>query len=192
MRNLKSFLLLFLCSQFLQLNAQTEIPKGFKKGAVMLADNNILSGFVKDNIRSNASVTLISETGERKKIYYGSDILSAEIEGVKFICISSDFFRIICDGELFFLQKASDATGKVSYTGTDAIVNNGTEGRPGDYFIYESQSKNLKLISKKNFEEAVAASFKGYTAAIDKAKSASGDIAQLKEAVIVYNNRNNK
>jgi hypothetical protein len=192
MKNLKVFLLLLLCSMFLQLNAQTPIPKGYKKGAVILADNSVLTGFIKDNIRSNASVTFISEPGQRKKVYNGSDILSAEIEGVKFICIGSDFFSIISDGELTFLQKASDATGKVSYTGTDAIVSNGTEGRPGDYFIYESQSKNLRLISKKNFEEAVTASFKGYTAAIDKAKTASNDIAQLKEAVIVYNNRNNK
>lgn len=189
---MKIFLAIILSIAFSQANAQTKIPKGFKKGSVMLADNSVVSGLIKDNIRSNASVTLISETGQKKKIYNGSDIVSVEIDGAKFISIGGDFFSIISDGELCFLQKASDATGKVSYAGTDAIVSNGTEGRPGDYFIYNSQNKNLKLISKKNFDEVVASSFKGYTAAIDKAKTASGDIAQLKEAVIVYNTRNDK
>ncbi|MBC7874209.1 MAG: hypothetical protein H7Y01_09450 [Ferruginibacter sp.] len=183
---------IILCMALSSANAQTDIPKGFKKGSVILADNSILPGFIKDNIRSNASVTWTNETGQKKKVYNGAEILSAEIDGAKFICINGDFFSIISDGELSFLQKASDATGKVFYAGTDAIVSNGTEGRPGDYFIYNSQDKNLKLVSKKNFDEVVAASFKGNMAAIDKAKSANGEIAQLKEAVIVYNNRNNK
>ena len=41
----------------------------------------------------------------------------------------------------------------------------------------------MKLISKKNLDEVMAASFAGNTAAIDKAKTVNGDIAQLKEAV---------
>ncbi len=188
---MKILFAIILSVALFQVNAQTEIPKGFKNGFVTLADNSIVSGFIKDNIRSNASVVVLSEIGQKKK-YDASEILSAEIEGTKFICIRGDFFSVICDGELCFLQKASDATGKISYNGANAIVSNGTEGSPGDYFIYDSQGKNLKLVSKKNFDEVVAASFKGNTAAIDKAKSANGEIAQLKEAVIVYNARNDK
>jgi hypothetical protein len=192
MRNFKILAAIILSIAISQLNAQSEIPKGYKQGTVTLADNSSVSGYVKDNIRSNASVTLISETGGNKKSYNGSDLNAAEIDGTKFICINGDFFKVISEGELNFLQKSSDASGKVSYNGNEAVFSNGTEGKPNDYFIYNTKSKELKLVSKKNFDEVVAKTFAGNTAAIDKAKTANGDVAQLKAAVDIYNNRNNK
>ena len=76
------------------------------------------------------------------------------------------------------------------YSGNEAFVSTGTEGKPDDYFIYTNSTKELKLVSKKNFDEVVAKTFAGNVAAIDKAKTANGDVAQLKEAVDVYNARN--
>jgi hypothetical protein len=192
MKILKILPALILSIAFLQLNAQTEVPKGFKKGTIVLADSSSVPGLIKDNIRSNASVIVMSEAGEKKKNYNGSELLSAEIEGIKFLCINGDFFRIISQGELNFLQKSSDASGKPTYNGNEAIFSNGTEGKPDDYFIYDNKSKELKLVSKKNFDEVVAKTFAGYTAAIDRAKTANGDVAQLKDAVDMYNNRSNK
>jgi hypothetical protein len=192
MKILRIFPVLLLSSILLQANAQTEIPKGFKKGTIILADNSSVSGYVKDNIRSNASVTLVGETGGNKKVYNGSELYSAEIEGTKYLCINGDFFKVISEGELNFLQKSSDASGKVSYNGNDAVFSNGTEGKPNDYFIYNAKNKELKLVSKKNLDEVVAKTFAGNTAAIDKAKTANGDVAQLKAAVDIYNNRSNK
>jgi hypothetical protein len=183
---------LVLSSILLQANAQSEIPKGFKKGTIVLADNSSLSGYIKDNIRSNASIVLVNETGADKKSYNGSDLISAEIEGTKYLCINGDFFKIISQGELNFLQKSSDASGKVSYNGNEAVFSNGTEGKPNDYFIYNTKNKELKLVSKKNLDEVVAKTFAGNAAAIDKAKTTNGDVAQLKDAVEIYNNRNNK
>jgi hypothetical protein len=191
MKNLKIFPALIISIAFLQVNAQTEIPKGFKKGAVTLADGSNVSGYIKDNIRNNASVTFITEAGEKKKNYNGSDLQSAEIEDAKFLCINGDFFRIISQGDLCFLQKSSDASGKPSYNGNEAVFSNGTEGKPNDYFIYNNRNKELKLVSKKNFDEVVAKTFAGNTAAIDKAKTANGDVARLKDAVDLYNNRGN-
>jgi len=175
---------------FLQVNAQTEAPKGFQKGTITLADNSNLSGFVKDNIRKDASLAFVSQAGEKKKNYNGSELISAEIEGTKFLCINGDFFKVLCQGELCFLQKSSDASGKPTYNGNDAIFSSGTEGKINDYFIYNGKNKQLKLVSKKNFDEVITASFDGYTAAIDKAKTVNGDLSQLKEAVEFYNNRN--
>jgi hypothetical protein len=94
---------------------------------------------------------------------------------------------VISEGELNFLQKASDASGRPSFNGNDAVFSNGTEGKPDDYFIYNSKNKELKLVSKKNLDEVINKTFAGNTAAIDKAKAANGDVAQLKEAVDVYN-----
>ncbi|WP_276501306.1 hypothetical protein [Terrimonas pollutisoli] len=171
-------------------NAQTEAPKGFKKGSIVLADGSPLSGFIKDNIRNSASVMFISGADGKKKNYDGTDLNAAEIEGIKFICIKGDFFKIITEGELNFLQKSSDASGKVTYNGSDAIISGGTEGKPNDYFIYNQQTKTLKLVSKKNLAEVIEASFAGNTAAIDQAKTVNGDLSQLKTAVELYNNRN--
>jgi hypothetical protein len=106
---------------FLQSNAQTETPKGFKKGTIVLADGSNLPGFIKDNIRNSASVIFISEMGGKKKNYDGSGLISAEIEGTKFICIKGDFFKVLSEGELNFLQKKSDASDKPTYNGNEAI-----------------------------------------------------------------------
>lgn len=190
MKILNTMAAMFFSFLFLQTNAQTEIPAGFKKGAIVIADGSMHSGYIKDNIRKNASVTFISGTEQKKKNYDGSGLNSAEIDGVKFICIRGDFFKVLCEGDLSFLQKSSDASAKPSYNGVEPIFSNGTEGKPNDYFIYNSKDRQLKLVSKKNVDEVAAASFAGCTAAIDKAKNITNDLSELKAAVEVYNNRN--
>ncbi len=190
MKYLKIITFAILIITFSHTQAQTESPKGFKKGTIMLSDGSQLSGNIKDNIRSNASLAFTTEEG-KKKNYSGSELISAEIEGTKYLCIRGDFFHIISNGELSFLQKSSDASGKPSYNGNEAVFSNGTEGKPGDYFIYAGRNKQLKLVSKKNFDEVIAASFAGNTAAIDKAKAANGDLSLLKDAVEIYNSGNN-
>ena len=192
MKSWKIIMAVVLSIVFLQGQSQTETPKGFKKGTLILADNSSISGNIKNNIHSNASVIFISETGGKKKNYDGSDLISAEIEGTKYLCLKGDFFRIISYGGLSYLQKSSDASGKPSYNGNEAIFINGTEGKPGDYFIYDNSNKQLKWISKKNFNEVTAAVFAGNSAAIDKAKAVNGDVSLLKEAVEIYNNPDNK
>lgn len=170
----------------LQVHAQTEIPKGFKRGAITLSGGSHLSGYIKDNMRSNAAVVFVAE-GKDKKTYGGAELLSAEIEEVKFICISGDFFKVLCQGELCFLQKSSDASGKPTYNGNEAVFSSGTEGKLNDYFIYHGKDKLLKLVSRKNVEEVAATCFAGHTAAIEKAKTINGDLSQLKDAVEIYN-----
>jgi len=176
---------LMLSIFFLQAGAQTEAPRGFVTGKIVLADNTVLPGFIK-----NASVVLLSDGKEKK--YDGSDIISAEIDGTSYTCIKGDFFKVVAAGELSFLQKSSNASSKPTYIGTDVVFISGTEGKTGDYFIYDSKGKELKLVSKKNLNTVVAASFDGYAPALEKAKTAQNDIAQLKDAVETYNSRTNK
>ncbi len=192
MKSWKIIMAVVLSIVFLQGQSQTEIPKGFKKGTLMLADNSSISGNIKNNIHRSASVIFINESGGKKKNYDGSDLISAEIEGAKFLCIKGDFFRVISQGGLSYLQKSSDASNKLSYNGNEAIFINGTEGKPGDYFIYSSNNQQLKWISKKNFTEVTDAIFAGNSAAINKAKELNGDVSLLKEAVEIYNNPDNK
>ena len=174
----------------LQASAQTEAPKGFGKGKLVLADNSVVSGFIKDNIRKDAAVIALNEGKEKK--YDGADLNSAEIDGTGYMCIRGDFFKLVSNGALSFLQKSSNASSKPTYNGNEISFISGTEGKTGDYFIYNNATHDLKLVSKKNFDAVVAGSFGGYSPAIEKAKAAQGNIAQLKDAVDVYNNRSTK
>jgi hypothetical protein len=177
---------------FLEVSAQSNAPKGFKQGTVLLADSTTLTGYIKDNIRGNAAITLLTDANGKKQNYTGSDLRGATIEDTRFICIRGDFFRVICQGDLCFLQKSSDASGKPTYNGSEAVFTSGTEGKLSDYFIYSDKNKELKLVSKKNLDAVAASSFAGNAAAIEKAKTINGDIALLKEAVDIYNNGKGK
>ncbi len=189
MKILNTLALTVLCLVILEANAQPDIPKGFSNGTITFPDGTRQSGLVKDYIRKDASVTFVT-TGHKKINYDGADLLAAEIDGTKYLCIQGDFFKVLCEGELSFLQKSSDASGKISYNGTEAIFSSGTDGKRDDYFIYNSNDKQLKLVSKKNVGDIAATSFADCTAAMNKAKTINGDLSQFRGAVEEYNNRN--
>jgi hypothetical protein len=131
-------------------------------------------------------------TSGKEKKYNGADIASAFVGETGYTCMKGDFFKVVCNGELTFLQKASDASSKPTQVGNEVFFLSGTDGKPGDYFIYENKNQQLKLVSKKTLNNVVAASFAGYAPAIEKAKAAETDIAQLKDAVDTFNSRSNK
>jgi hypothetical protein len=189
MKNFKFFIVMAFSTSFLHLHAQKEIPKGFSKGSITLPDNTIIAGYIKENIRGNASVLIITEAGGKKKNYNGSELIAADVDSSRFLCIKGDFFKIVCDGELSFLQKSSNAAGKPVYNGTEALFINGTEGQVNDYFFYDRKQQQLKLLTKKNINEMITGTFNNCTAAIDKAKETGSDMAQLRQAVEIYNNR---
>ena len=172
--------------------AQTGIPQEYTKGTIVLADGSSIAGYLKDNMRKDATVSFYNESDKKKKDYDGSDITSLQLDNSKFICIGGDFFKVVSEGELCFLQKASNASGKVVYNGLENVITSGTEGKPGDYFICNSSTKELKKVSKKNVDEVAANSFAGCVAAIEKAKASNGDMTRVKDAVDIFNSRNNK
>ena len=170
---------------FLTVKAQNQIPSGYTKATITLSNGPVISGYVKDNIKKSASVTFTDEAGNNKKVYEGSDIVSLTKDAVNFICINGDFFKIICTGKLCFVQKQSNASGKASYNGNEAVFNNGTEGKIGDYFIYAG--KKLQLLNKKTVESFIATDLIGCAEAIEKAKTINGDMAKMQQAVEIYN-----
>ena len=192
MKLLKTITAIALSLTILNIQAQNNIPQGFSKGNIVLADGSVLPGYLKENMRRDASVTFLNETDKKQKDYDGSDLLSVQMDNIKFICIRGDFFKVVSDGELSFLQKSSDVSNKAVYNGVETVFTNGTEGKPGDYFIYNSSNKLLKKVSKKNVEVVAADIFAGCLAAIEKAKTVNGDIAKVKDAVEIYNSRNKK
>jgi len=192
MKILKTFSVLFLSFLFIKANAQTENPKGYSKGTIVLQNNTVLNGFIKDNMKKDATVSFVADAAGKKTKYTGTDLVSVEIDGNKFNCIKGDFFRVICNGELCFLQKVSDASGNITYNGSEAIYMSGAPGKSGDYFLYNDKDKELKLVSTKTFEAVTTAAFANYAPAIEKAKTAKDNIPQLSQAVVIYNNRGGK
>jgi hypothetical protein len=171
----------------LNANAQNDAPKGFVKGSITLADNTTLNGYIKDKISKEASVVYLSNGKET--IYTGAQLNGAETTSGNFICIHGDFFKVISNGSLNFLQKSSDASSQPSYNGLEVVFNNGTEGNPGDYFVYNGKSKELKLVSKKTLSQVVASTFEGYAPAVEKAKAAESNLVAFKDAVDAYNSK---
>jgi hypothetical protein len=165
---------------------QPEAPKGFTKGTILLTDSTVVSGYKKEKIRANASLTLL-DAENKKKTFDGSSLLSATIGDEKYFCIKGDFFRIIEDGAIKFLQKSSDASYKPVYNGNQAVFINGTEGSPGDYFLYISSARQLKHLSRKSVSAAVAETFGACEQAMIRAKDIKDDISRLNEAVQLFN-----
>jgi hypothetical protein len=164
--------------------AQDQAPAGFESGSVTLADGSELNGFIKNNIKKSASVVFIDSKGT-KNTWKGSQLNAARINGVSYICINGDFFKALSEGKINFLQKASDASGTISYNGTEAVVNSGTEGKIGDYFAYADNK--LQLLNKTTVNTFINADLAVCAPALEKAKTINGDIAKLQEAVDIFN-----
>ena len=188
MKKATFFVTIILIAGLCQLSAQTGVPKGYSNGVLTLAGGQIETGYIKESIRGNASVVIITTDG-KKKIYNGNDLTAATIDSNRFVCIKGDFFRVVCEGEIYFLQKSSNAAGKAMYNGTEAIFINGTEGKINDYFFYDKTQQQLKLLTKKNVNDMITGTFNDCPAAIAKAKENGTDMATLRQAVELYNNR---
>lgn len=190
MRPIKLFLCLVLSGTFINLQAQTEVPRGYKKGSITLSDSNTVEGHIKESLSRDASVSLLQQNGERKT-YTGHDLLSVQIDSTRFICIKGDFFKVISTGELSLLQKRSNVSGKPLYNGTEAVFIKGAEGRQGEYFIYNPGTQELLLVHKKN-REGILSLFAKDTAATDVARQDVANADRLKDAIEIYNSRSTR
>jgi hypothetical protein len=118
---------------------QAQAPEGTVPGSIKTVNGTIQNGYIKENIRKKGNIAFYENAGTKKKVYDATELESCSIDTVQYKCISGDFFRIICTGKMDFLQKASNASGKLSYNGTEPIISSGTPGKAGDYFIYTGQ-----------------------------------------------------
>jgi hypothetical protein len=111
------------------------------------------------------------------------------VDTVNYLCIKGDFFKTICSGKICFLQKASNASNKASYNGSDAVFASGTEGKIGDYFVYSNNQ--LIHLTKKTVSRFITEQLSSCSPAAAKAAAANGDMLVLAEAVSIYNKSTN-
>ncbi|HMO61729.1 MAG TPA: hypothetical protein PKC39_09460 [Ferruginibacter sp.] len=178
-------LLLASLTASVQLNAQA--PDGFVNGTVTLSGGSVMNGYVKDNMKKGAAITFADNSGN-KQLFDGSEIAGVELNGVQFICIKGDFFKVITSGKLYFLQKASNASGKPVFNGSEAIFASGTSGKIGDYFVYSNEQ--LTHLTKKTAETFINEKLVNCPPALEKAQAGNGEIAALSEAIAIYNSNN--
>jgi hypothetical protein len=179
---------LFIATLFTSVaNAQT--PEGYTPGSVTLSNGNILNGFIKENIGKKATVSFMESASAKKKNYDGWALNAAKINNQDYICVKGDFFTVLSSGELYFLQKNSNAAAKISYNGSDPVLVSPVEGKAGDYFMYNSKTLAISLVDKTSYDNVVNASLGGYEPAVKKAQETKADVAQLKIAVDIYNQR---
>lgn len=164
---------------------QAQAPEGYVTGTLKTANGNSLNGFIKESIRKKGSIAFLESNSGKKQVYEATELESCRIDTVQYKCISGDFFRVICTGKIDFLQKASNAGGKLSYNGTEPIISSGTPGKAGDYFIYSAQQ--LVQVDIKSIPAIMNDHLTNCTAATEKAKSIGTDIAAFASVVTIYN-----
>lgn len=182
---LTAMFLTTICMAALANSSTAQAPTGFVKGTVTLSNGTIVNGYVKESIKKDAVINFADAAGSKTQ-YSGSQINGATVDTINYLCIKGDFFKTICTGKICFLQKASNASGKASYNGTEAVFTSGTEGKVGDYFVYSNNQ--LTHLTKKTVNKFIAEQLVSNNAAVEKAKAANGEIALLADAVTIYNN----
>lgn len=183
----KLFLATLVCFALVQ-NGLAQIPDGFTSGTVTLNTGVVMNGYIKESFKKNATISFLDSAEKNKKILSGQELSKISIGTVNYICYLGDFFKVIVEGEMSFLEKCTDASGKVSYNGSEPILSAGTEGKVGDHFLFEKNQ--LTLVSKKTMASLVNEKFKASPDALTKAKTVTNNIVDLADAVSIYNKRN--
>jgi len=180
MKKFASLIVIALYLQVSAVNAQpspTSSTDEFISGQIVLPDNSIVSGSLKENIRKKGEVIVLN--GEKKTKYKAGDISSVNIGNARFLIYNYTFYEVISEGRnITLLRKANEPSG-VQYNGSDAIVIS-SEGDIDDLFIRKTGDASLQLLTKKNLKEVLGKICSTCVAAIDNSKF---DAESVKKAV---------
>lgn len=143
---------LFMASLLYAQPSPTTIPEGFTTGEVTLADNTVVTGAIKDNIRKKGEVVLL--TGTKKTKYKAGDINGARIGKSHYIAQNYTFYEVLLQGNsVTLLRKANEPSG-VQTNGPDAVIVN-SEGSIDDLFIKKIGETSLQILTKKNVKDVL-------------------------------------
>jgi hypothetical protein len=184
---------IFFLSTFLALNAQPSpgslIPEGFSPGAVMMPDNTTLEGHIKNNLKKNGEVIILSDG--KKTRYAATQVSGLRIENNNYIVVNNAFYKIVTDGvKIKLLRKASNFS-SIQYNGSEPIVAGAGEGNYDDYFIQTVATKKIQLVRKKDFAKVFALICADCPTLTDDLKTNKLGFAEIEQAVTLYNHCSN-
>ena len=188
MKQFLSSLLLLIIATIPSSQTFAQPTSGFKTGYIITADGNRKEGLLKESFKAKAAIVFQTADG-KKTTYTGNEINEVGIDGTVFISYLSDFFKVVSNGaKVSLYQKVSDASGKVIYNGAEVVgINPGTEGSINDHFIKISDTGNMVLITKKNFEQVVLLHCTDCPTLTESIKANKVSYEEIEKAVHLYN-----
>lgn len=190
MKQLQLTAIFFLCG-FFAVNAQSSngnaIPEGFSTGSVTTVDNLTIDGYVKNNMKRNGEIILLSADGKKTK-YTASQVSGVTVNNDHYTVISNAFYRVIADGtKIKLLRKASNASA-IQYNGSEPILANAGEGAYDDYFIQTVSTKKMQMVRKKDFQKIFASTCSDCVTLAEDLKTNKIKFEEIEQAVALYNN----
>jgi hypothetical protein len=170
--------------------AQPHLPKGYQKGTIQLLDNSTKEVYVKPALQKDATLPVLQPDNGNKRIYKATELLALTMDSAKYLSINGDFYKVLTAGELYFVQKSSNASAQPVYNGTELVAINTSLGNVNDYFIYDPAKKDLIRVTKNNFKEILQGTFSNFSPGMALAKEGVNNPGLLIQAVEWYNKRN--
>lgn len=190
MSRIKPFLFAALFASYAasaQPSANSTVPDGFKAGTVVTAEHTYLQGHVKDNIRKNSEVLLITPDGKMAK-YNAAQLSEVTIDNTLFIVDGNAFYKLVSEGpKVKLLQKASAGGDRIEYNGTEPIAISGGVGSYDDYFIQKPGEKRLEIVRKKELKKLVETWSTECPGIAEKAKAEVVALSEIVQYINIYN-----
>lgn len=167
----------------LQTNAQ--VPAGFQKASITLANNQQLEGSIKDGGIAKGTIQFLGANGAKKN-YSAAELNAVTVNGENFLALSNDFYKVWVNGKASLLQKQSDNSGKMIFNGSEATIASTTEGKLGEWYLL-TNSGDIHLLGKKNFDTVLGTALADCPALLAEIKAKQISYDQLTQAVTKYN-----
>lgn len=151
---------------------------GFNPGKLILPDNSVIAGTIKDNIRKKGELILLRE-GKKTK-FKANDLTSAEVEGSTYLSHNNAFYELVWQGNNLTLYRKASTSSGIQFNGTEPIVTGSSDGDVDDLFVKKNGDPSFYLLSKKNLKEVLGKICSNCTVSVDPTRS---EIDNIKKAV---------
>jgi hypothetical protein len=168
------------------LEANSQVPAGFQKTTITLANNQQVEGSIKDGGIAKGTVQFVAATGA-KKSYSAAELNALTVNGETYLALSNDFYKVLVNGKASLLQKQSDNSGKMLFNGSEANIATTTEGKIGEWYLFNTSTGDLHLLGKKNFDTVLGNALTDCPAFLADLKAKTFAYDQLAQAIGKYN-----
>ena len=184
------FTIAFILCGFFYARAQTpsshSIPADFTSGSIVMADNTVQEGYIKNNMKKSGEVIFLSADGKKIR-YTASQVSGVSVDNGSYITTNNVFYKVVTDGsKIRLLRKASNSS-SIQYNGSEPIVADSGEGSYNDYFIQTVGTQKLQLVRKKDFEKIFTNICADCTTLTEDVRTNKLGFDEIEQAVALYN-----